>query len=405
MIKYTDAQQLILGEARGFGVEEIGLDTAYGRMLAEPVYADRDYPPFDRATMDGYALRRDELVEGRMEWRVRETIFAGGISSGAADGGLAGDECYKIMTGAAVPAGADIVIRREDVQELDGVVRLPAPMAAGMASYLNIARRGEDLRMGDLVVPKGCCCDASVVGLLASVGKARLRVGRMPRVRLLTTGNEIVDVDVVAGPVQIRNSNRWLLQSMLMKWGIRSFGHRHVIDDPALISEAVREALADDILICSGGVSAGDADYVPRVLAEAGVRCLFHKMAIKPGKPVWCGVMPGGGMVFALPGNPFSCLVGFVLLIEPYLRRCWGLAEPASLSLPLFARRLKRTPLDEFFPVRLAGEPAQLHAMALNGSGDIRLGMQAQALGIHPADCGDLDAGQPVNYLSIQPLW
>ncbi len=159
-----------------------------------------------------------------------------------------------------------------------------------------------------------------------------------------------------------------------------------------------RTAAADcvDIVIVCGGVSAGDADHVPAVLESAGVVRLFHRMAIRPGKPTWCGYHPDGTMIFALPGNPFSSLVNMILLIRPYLYACSGLTVPEPLGLPLAAGRKKKTPLDDFFPVYLSGQPARLEEVVINGSGDIRLGRQANGLALHPAASADLSAGTEV---------
>jgi molybdopterin molybdotransferase len=203
------------------------------------------------------------------------------------------------------------------------------------------------------------------------------------------------------GETQIRNSNRWLLQSLLQSRGIGVSSCQHAADDKAALNDCVHQALSCDLLIVSGGVSAGDADHVPAVLEGAGIQKLFHKIAIKPGKPVWCGVAPSGTMVFALPGNPFSCLVNFVLLIQPYLNACFGLPAPEPQGLPLASFKKKKTPLDEFFPVRLQGSPGRLVQAPLNGSGDIRLGLSAGALALHPADSGDLPEGAVVLYFPI----
>jgi molybdopterin molybdotransferase len=400
MISYQEAQKIIKENARSFGDETLGLADAYGRVLAENILADRDYPPFNRAMMDGYALRLEELQLGRRQFRVAETIFAGASAAGP----LRPGEAYKIMTGAPVPDEVDMVIRREDVQELGSLIEVLAGMVDETVSrgpYLNIARQGEDMKGGTTVIDRACTCDPAIIGVLASLGKASVRVQRNPRVALITTGNEIVPVESSVNAVQIRNSNRWLLQSLLKKWNITPAFYQHAPDDRALLRSAMDQALLGELLICCGGVSAGDADYVPEVLESLGVRRLFHKIAIKPGKPVWCGVMPNGGLVFALPGNPFSCMVGFVLLIEPYLRACFGLPEPGPASLPLDGPRKKRTILDEFFPVRLHGAPARLTPVSLNGSGDIRLGMQANALALHPADSQDLGDGAQTIYLTL----
>ena len=407
MIDYKQALEIVIAHARSFGRETIGLEQAGGRVLAETVVADRDYPPFPRATMDGYAVRYNDLEKGIRRFTVVETVMAGSPCIRP----IAAGECYKIMTGAAVPASADIVIRRENVVEGDGFAQLlPAladPLPAGTLPapadpsfpwrpFQNIARRGEDLAAGAVVIDWPCRCEPALIGLLATLGKATVMVERRPDIALLTTGNEVVPVDAVAGAVQIRNSNRWLLGSALEKTGETLAAHGHAPDDPVVLRAEIERLLGHDLLILCGGVSAGDADYVPATLDAAGVKPLFHRIAMRPGKPVWVGLAPQGQLVFALPGNPFSCLVNMVLLIRPFLRACYGLAPAAPLGLPLGTPRRKKTPLDEFFPVCLQGSPASLTPVTLNGSGDIRLGLEATHLALHAAGAGDLEAGDTV---------
>jgi molybdopterin molybdotransferase len=400
MIDYRQARQIVLAQARSFGKEDVRLEEAFGRVLAGSVFADRDYPPFNRATMDGYAFRYTDLERGICRFVVVETIFAGARPAGSIRNG----ECYKIMTGAAVPGDADIVVRREDVKDGGGEpergdggeIELKVTGPEPWRSFLNIARQGEDLRAGDRVIDGPCRCEPAVMGLLATLGRTTATVACLPRVSLLTTGDEVVEPGAPVSPVQIRNSNRWMLEAALRKEGIGLAGCGHAADHPGLLKETLQGSLSADILILTGGVSAGDADHVPAVLQELGVRQLFHKIAMRPGKPTWCGVGPAGGMVFALPGNPFSCLVNFVLLIAPYIHACWGLSAAAPVGLPLGIARAGRTPLDEFFPARLEGSPARLMPVSLNGSGDIRLGMQANVLALHPAGSGDLPAGAEV---------
>lgn len=389
MITYTQAKEMILGQARSFGAEIVPLEQAFGRVLAELIRADRDYPPFPRATMDGYAMRYTELESGIRHFAAVETIMAGDTSTRP----LGSGECYKIMTGAAVPASADIVIRREDVEEGNGVI---TPAGHPWRRYQNIARQGEDLTADTLVIDRPCICEPSVIGLLATLGKTTVSVARIPRVGLLTTGNEVVAPGAVVGGVEIRNTNRWLLDAALKKYGVEINSWVHAPDDPHVLRLELDRMLEQEMLIISGGVSAGDADYVPLVLEAAGVRRIFHKIAIRPGKPVWAGVGPQGQMVFALPGNPFSCLVGTILLIRPYLRACFGLPPVEPLGLELGSARKKRSPLDEFFPAMLQGSPARVMPMPINTSGDIRLGMQANMLALHPADSGDLESGAAV---------
>jgi molybdopterin molybdotransferase len=397
MVSYQEALEIVVAQARSFGTEEVILDEAFGRVLAEPIRADRDYPPFPRATMDGYALRFADLERGVRRFRIAEVLFAGSQPVGRIGSG----ECYKIMTGAAVPVDADLVIRREDVEEgkekMEVGVREPEPWRP----YLNIARQGEDLKAGGVVIDKPCRCDAAIMGLLATLGKSTVTVARGPRIGLITTGSEVVKPGEPVGPVQIRNSNFWMLLGALRRERLGLSRSAHAGDDPEQLMGTLERFADLDILIMTGGVSAGDADHVPRVLEESGVRRLFHKVAMRPGKPTWCGVSPVGAMVFALPGNPFSCLVNFALLIAPYIGVCQGLERPPAMALPLREGRKKRTPLDEFFPVRMEGAPAMLTQMPLNGSGDIRLGMQANALALHPAGSGDLGVGAEVAFYTF----
>jgi molybdopterin molybdotransferase len=457
MVSIWEAREIVLAQARSFGTEAVGLSAAFGRVLAGPIRADRDYPPFPRATMDGYALRFADLQRGIRRFRITETVFAGSRALGRISGG----ECYKIMTGAAVPEDADIVIRREDVtegsredvtegsregvseemrgdlgegvrghlrermredvregsrEEISEEMRGHARANAGrdMATMevgakepepwrpqLNIARQGEDLRAGDVIIGRPCKCSPPVMGLLATLGLTTVTVAQGPEVGLVTTGNEVVEPGQAVDPVQIRNSNHWMLVGALQTEGLGLRKYSHAPDDPEHLKRLLGGFLDLDILIVTGGVSAGDADHVPHVLTALGVRPLFHKIAMRPGKPTWCGVLPGGGMVFALPGNPFSCLVNFSLLIAPYIQACQGLQPAAAMSLPLKESRKQRTPLDEFFPARVVGSPAALVQMPLNGSGDIRLGMQANALALHPAGVRELVAGSEVQFYSL----
>ena len=461
MVSFQEAQEIVLAQARSFGTEDILLDGAFGRVLAEPIRADRDYPPFPRATMDGYALRYADLERGVRRFRVVETVFAGMEAAARIGSG----ECYKIMTGAAVPQDADMVIRREDVKEgeradvekgeradvekgeradvkkgeradvekgekadvgkgeradvekgeradvekgeREGMKEGEMVMEVGMKDpepwrpYLKIARQGEDIKAGEVVIEKPCRCDPAVMGLLATLGRSTVTVARGPQIGLITTGNEVVKPGDAISPVQIRNSNLWMLLGALRGEHLGLRWYTHVGDDRGQVMRTIERFLDLDVLIVTGGVSAGDADHVPQVLGELGVRRLFHKIAMRPGKPTWCGVSPRGGMVFALPGNPFSCLVNFALLIAPYLHACLGLGRAAPISLPLREARKKRTTLDEFFPVRMEGAPAMLSQLPLNGSGDIRLGMQANALALHPAGSGDLAAGAEAAFYSF----
>lgn len=379
MLTYKEAQEIIIGFSKSFGTESVALERALGRVLAEPVAADRDYPPFNRATMDGYAVHLTDLEKGIREFTVAETIFAGQASEIK----LASGQCYKIMTGAAVPPSANLIIRREDTIENKTSVIIQSDQ---YSAFQHIARQGEDAKVGEHVIRPSTSCTPAVISVLAALGKATVIVEKLPQVALFTTGNEIVPVESAVTAVQIRNSNQYLLRSLLQKWDIEPFLCEHIRDDKKNLFEMLQKGLAGDFMITSGGVSAGDADYVPEILESLGVKKLFHKVAIKPGKPIWCGHVPGGVMVFALPGNPFSSLVTFTLFVETYLSHCFSAVNPGLVNLPLMGQRSKKSDIDEFFPVSVRQSPPGVMPLSFNGSGDIITALLADGIAEHPAE-------------------
>jgi molybdopterin molybdotransferase len=391
MISYQEAQKIITSHANSFGTETIDLNEADGRVLAEDVFADRDYPPFNRSAMDGYAIRFEDWEKGIRNFEIQEVIFAGKIP----DKELKSAAAFKIMTGAAVPLPANTVVRVEDATESENVVSFNAEI---IKEFKNIARKGEDLKKGSLAVPTKTVCRPAVISTLATVGKSRIKVESLPKVALFTTGNEVKALDEDISPVEIRNSNYYMLRSLLKEWNISPTIYRHLNDNHTELNNNIQSALKSDIVILSGGVSAGDADFVPEVLEKLGVRKLFHKVAIKPGKPIWCGKMDQGPMVFALPGNPFSSFVTFKLFIETFLRRSLGLEAMNIFQSTFKGKKEKKTIFDELFPVRFCDNGEKIAATQLNGSGDIRLGVDADALAIHPAEVDLISEGQLIRY-------
>lgn len=390
MLTYKQAQQTITSLSRSFGTESVALDDADGRVLAEDVSADRDYPPFNRATMDGYAINTNDWESGTRQFKVQQVIYAGQTG----DNDLQTGTCYKIMTGAPVPSSANAVIRREDAAQVDDTVTFSLE---AVKPYQSIARQGEDIKAGEEILKAYTICTPAVTSLLATLGKSKVQVQGLPKVALFTTGDEIVDASAEIKPNQIRNSNQYLLKSLLKKWLIKPHACSHVIDDKEHLKTALGNVLHFDIIITCGGVSAGDADYLPEVLEGLGVKKLFHKLSIRPGKPIWCGQLLNGGLVFALPGNPFSCMVTFKLFIESYLSVCFGLGMPKVLQLPFSGKRKCSSGFDEFFPVSISGRPSALQPIQINTSGDIRLGLNADALAFHPADVDELGEGDLVD--------
>ncbi|WP_187263896.1 molybdopterin molybdotransferase MoeA [Pontibacter beigongshangensis] len=394
LIPFEEAQQLVKAQAKSFGQEQVALDEADGRVLATAIRADRDYPPFNRSAVDGFAIRTEDWEQGQRSYPIQETIFAGQAHQQELQPGAA----YKIMTGAAVPTSADAVIRREDTTEGEGTVTI---LMAAVATYQNIAKQGEDIQKEEVLVPAPILINPSVINSLAAVGQARVLVEKLPRIALFTTGDEVKPINAAVSPIQIRNSNRHLLQALLRKWNIKPDVYQHIPDTKEALHQALQGALKHDIIIISGGVSAGDADYVPQVLQELGVEKLFHKVAIRPGKPVFCGKLPGGGMVFALPGNPFSCLVTFTLFIEYYLYNCFGFDAGSVYKYKLLEPRTKKHKLTEFFAAKLDKATAALQPLTFNGSGDIRAGLMAHGLGVHPAEQQVLGQGNHIEFISF----
>jgi molybdopterin molybdotransferase len=390
MITFNQAQQIVLSKARSFPAETIALEEADGRILAEDIKADRDYPPFNRAMMDGFAFTYADWEAGTRNFHITETIFAGEKSQHQ----LKPQSCYKIMTGAAVPEPANLIIRREDAVEKGGQVLL---QQAGVKAFQSIARKGEDARKGEVIVNCPLRCEPAVISLLSSVGKHHLLVKKLPKVAVITTGNEIISPEKKVAEFQIRNGNQYLLRSLLKKWNIVPSFCEHVKDDRSVLTRVLENALENELIIINGGVSAGDTDYVPEVLESLGVRKLFHRVSMKPGKPIWCGETAKGGIVFALPGNPLSCLASFTVFIEPYLLKSFGFDTKQVYHMPLLQSRLKKSTLTEFFPVAIDKETGSLKLLPFNSSGDVTAALHAFGLGVHSDETAEVTAGTLIN--------
>lgn len=388
MVSYKEAQDLIKSQGVPFHQEWIDIDESPGRVLAEDILAARDYPPFNRSAMDGIAILTDDFRKGIRNFRVVETVFAGYKSEKA----LLSGQCYKIMTGAAVPASADAVIRREDIVENNTAVRIETDQCQ---RYQNIAPQGEDLKKNSIALHAPFSINASVTGFIASLGRQKIWVYKKPDVVIFTTGDEVVSVGEKVNSQQIYNSNLPMLKALLLEHNIKPVYAGHILDDVAQLEISIKPHLGVDILILNGGISAGDADFIPGVLRNLGIEIVFHQVAVKPGKPILCGKLPAGGLVFALPGNPLSCLVTFKLFVERYLERFSNLPARVALNFPVNFDRNKRSSFDEFFPVYITDQNL-LNKIEFNGSGDIRLASFANALGIQPADQMNIRKGDRI---------
>lgn len=392
MISFQEARQIIQLQAKSFGVETIDLENALDRVLAEDISASRDFPPFNRSMMDGIAINFDDFQSGIKEFKCVETVFAGSSYTQVLKTG----ECYKIMTGAAVPPSANVVIKIEDVKVERDLFTL---LFNDFRINQNIAQQGQDIKKDEIAVRKGLLIKPATIGFLASLGKAKLLVEKLPKLNLITTGNEVLELTDEVSPNHIFNSNKYVLKSLLKQNHIQVSNYNHAIDDIETLKNVINTNLNNDILIITGGVSAGEADYIPAILEDLGVVKLFHKVAIKPGKPIWCGIFKNQTMVFALPGNPFSCLVTFKIFIAFYLNLCLGKTADEMNQGSLNFDRNKPSNLDEFFPVSLTH--GTLEKIAINGSGDVRLGFDANALAMQMASRKEIKQGELLPYILL----
>lgn len=405
-----EARSHILESVAPLGRERVMLDEAMGRVLAEDLVSPTDWPRFDNSAMDGYAVRHADLSARAdagqpLELEVIETVTAGATATRAAGPG----QCFRIMTGAELPAGVDTVIMREETDEsVPGrvVVRTIAPLGA------NIRRRGESFRAGQAVVPRGTRVDAGVIGLIASFARSRVAVWRRPRVALLTTGDELVELDEPVGPGQIVNSSSYMLAAQIRATGALPIVLPIVRDEYAAIESAFGRALAAaDVVVSVGGVSVGDRDLVREAIqrrSRGGVD--FWRVQMKPGKPLAFGLVDKTPL-FGLPGNPVSSFVTFVQFVRPALLRMQGV--PASgVALPRITARLDcrmRAPKGrpEFVRGYLSSEAdgsVRFIPCGEQGSGNLLSIAAVDGLAILPAGA-QLEAGDPVTVELLETAW
>lgn len=395
MLTVTEARNIINEKLPGVLqpiTERRGLLSARNLVLAGTIVADRDVPPFNRATMDGYALRSADLrADPHVGFKITGTVHAGSSDVFS----LGPGECVKIMTGAPVPVDADAVIRIEDSEQHNSLVHF---RTAIVEPYKNIARRGEDSSEGAILVSPGRICDVSVLTVAAAFGYENLEIFAPPTVVIITTGNEIVEPGEKPAAHQIRNTNMITLASMLDVYGIKC-ETAQVCDDRETLKKAIERGFESHIMILTGGVSMGETDYVPEVLESLGVIKWFHKLKIRPGKPIWVGA-GDGCLVFGLPGNPFSARVGCKVFIEPIVRQLLGLKPHRHEYRPLSRAKIKKHDFEEYFRCGTAGESNHyIEIVHHNGSGDFIGSLRSDGIALHPAEKKELEAGEEVLYI------
>jgi molybdopterin molybdotransferase len=368
MISPAEADALIGQQLTCLPIESLPLVQCTGAVLRENVYAERDQPPFDRVAMDGIAIDSSAVRAGG-----RSLTLQGMQAAGDPPLALHSTEhAIEIMTGAVLPRGCDAVIPVEQIDIVEGRVTLAGDVK--VSSGLNVHRRGSDVRQGALLLSAGMRLGAPEVALVAGAGMPRIRVSAQPTIIVVSTGNELVEPGDPIEAHQVRRSNAYGIVTALRQRGFQRIADDHLPDDFDTLRRRLRVHLdTHDVLILSGGVSMGKLDLVPRALAELGVREVFHKIAQRPGKPMWFGIGASGTTVFGLPGNPVSTLVCLARYVVPGLYAAMGEAPRAPEKIAIAAPIEVKVALTSFMPVKLQGDEwgrNWAHPCPTNGSGD-----------------------------------
>ena len=396
-LDYSEALARWLAGAAPLGRDTVSLAAARGRVLAEPVSAVDALPPFDNSAMDGFALRMagDTLAAGT-ELSLDGAQFAGdGPSAHAA-------EAIEITTGALLPDGYDAVVPVERARREGDRLRLDEDVRRGQ----HIRRRGEDVAAGSAVLPGGRWIDAETITMLASLGLAEVAVARRPRVAVISTGEELVDdAAQPLRPGQIRNGNRPGLAARIEAAGAECVYQTTVGDDAEALLAAIAaaEAAGAEIITSSGAVSMGRHDFVPATLARLGTNILFHRLRMRPGKPLLAARLPSAAWYAGLPGNPVSAAVGFRFFVEPLLRRLLGLPDEQAVALPLHAALPARGEFRFHLKARLRAERGAISVEVLGGQESFRIAplLAATCWAIQPASDQALAAGDPIAVLPL----
>ncbi len=368
MLSVAEATAAINAALPALRTEQTDLAGACGRVLQQTVAAERDQPPFDRVTMDGIALQHAAFANGVRTYTVAGTQHAGDTVLALPDS----DSCIEVMTGAVLPDGCDCVIPVERIVHEQGKVTIESGYTAARQQFIH--PQGSDHRKGHVLLTAGRRISAIDVALLASAGLATIKVSALPRVRVISTGNELIAAGLPIASHQIRMSNGPALTAMLEHLGFGDSKHLHLPDEPAQLMKQIGAQLASsDVLVLSGGVSMGKADFVPAVLAELGVTKIFHRINQRPGKPMWFGTGPSGQLVFALPGNPVSALTCCRHYVLPALLTAVGATPREPEPVPLACDWQFKPALTCFLPVVLGCDERGNRVatpVATNTSGD-----------------------------------
>lgn len=406
MIPLEAALQLIDEAVEPLPTTSVPILDSVGHFLTSDILADVNSPPHDKSVMDGFAVRSADVAAGTKRLEVVETIIAGGWPSVELQSGQAA----RIMTGAPVPQGADAIVMVEltDVESKDGREFVTLNVDS-LEPEKHLLRTGVNFAKGQSVFAKGHQIRPTDIGLLAEVGAAIVETRSKPTIAVLPTGNELVGCDKIPGQGQIRNSNGPMLIAMAESLGLKVNQLGVGRDDAGQLKSLIKIGLESDLMLLSGGVSAGTMDLVPGVLAELGVEQVFHKVKIKPGKPIWFGVADRDGKrsyVFGLPGNPVSSLVGFQLFVRAAIRKLMGGSVGLGQSAvgELATDHQTRGDRPTFWPGASIVDDTpvrKIKPLLWRGSSDLLALGTADALIYFPAECHDNEAGKQVQFYPL----
>jgi molybdopterin molybdotransferase len=401
MISIEEARARVLAEASPLPAEERPLVEVLGSVLAEDITATHNVPPFDNSGMDGFAVRAADTVEAAQDGSVLLAVTFTIPAGKTAGGPLREGEAAKIMTGAPMPEGADAVIQSELVEDLGSQVRILQAVKPGK----NVRRAGEDVAAGDRALVAGMVLGPPEIGLAASLGYPVVHVHRRPRVAVISTGSELVEVDKPLGPGQIRNSNSYALQAQCQQVGIQADVLGIVPDDYVSTRQIIERGLEYDVLLTSGGVSVGEFDFVKEVQDELGVERRLWGVSMKPGKPLAFGVRRGA-LVFGLPGNPVSAMVSFELFVKPALLRLMGYRKTVK---PMYRAVMAEDVVASdgrtyVIRVRAWREDEMWHVSSTGpqGSSMLRSMVGANGLAFVPGGSRGIRAGEKVDFLLLR---
>ena len=372
MISVEEAKNIILNVTQNFGVEEIPFIKSVGRILKEDIVADRDFPPFNRVSMDGIAIDFNVFQNGQRAFKIAAIQPAGSPQIKLQNK----ENCLEVMTGAVLPNNTNVVIRYEDVVIKNGVASI---QVNEVKELQNIHQKGKDRKSGDVLINKNKIISAAEIGVLATVGKSTIKVAKLPKVMIISTGDELVKVTVNPLPHQIRRSNVFTLVSLLERLNISS-ETEHITDDKPILKQKIVNYLKQfDVLLFSGAVSKGKFDFLPEVFTELGVEKLFHKVTQRPGKPFWFG-QTENCKIFAFPGNPNSTFVNCLAYFYPWYYKSVGVEVQEETAILKEDVTFKPN-LTYFLQVKLSDKFGHLLATPIqgNGSGDLASLVNADA--------------------------